>query len=375
MESHANTNVAANTGDELVKCMQQVQGHAPMLTAHTIIMDFTSLRFFIRPAVIMSMAALLGGIRFPHLRVLEIRMHELHQSNTEDQWLCVGRALAAMPAEQRASIHTLRISGLTLPNPTLSSMLAHLPQIHTLRLPWAWVRTTNYVSVGQLTVMWQQLRHVEDVSDLSTASPSMLRAMCMPSVTHVSLADREVVRLEQLTTLFPGVQQISGGYVSVRAKQLPTHIPDCTALRVSVDDDTLPTAQLQLQAGTMPSMHTCIVRISVPDCTERVRNLLVQLLEAAPNMRCVCVVFEYIHAPVQTAAPILQSLVGSKRLGRICMQFQMHAGKRGECKQLLDAALQQSFELVGYDRLELVVGDCAVHVVANPGHCILHELL
>lgn len=365
MEGYA---VAADTGTDLVQCMQRIQGHAPVLTAHTIIMDF---EYDDSAAVVRSIAALLGGIRFPRLCELEIRTHEQHQSNTADpQWLYVGRALADMPAEQRSSINTLRISGFTLPNPTLSSMLSHLPNIRTLRLPWAWVRTSNYVSVGQLTVMWQQLTHVEDFANIPTASPSMLRAMRMPSVTHVTLAHGEEARLEQLTALFPGVQLISGGYVSVRAMQLPTHIPDCTALRVSVDDAWPPGTQLQmqLQAGALPSTHTGVVRISVSDCMERVRNLLMQLLVSAPNMRSVRMIFERGDAStmLQTVAPILHALVSSRRLGSIFVQLHLHMRERKQCKQQLDAALQQSFTLADKNRLLLAVGDCLIKIVLSP---------
>lgn len=343
----------AHTGSQLLECMPQ----PPMLTAHTIIMDFEDNGSL---AAVKSMAALLGGILFPHLRQLEIRTHELHESRTADQqWLYMGQALAAMPAEQRASIHTLRIVGLKLPNPALSSVLAHLPNVRTLRMPWTWVNKLNYVSIGLLTVMWQQLRYIEDFTEINV-TPSMLRAIRMPSVTHVSLVDGESVPLEQLTALFPGVQHISGGNVRVKANRLPTRVPDCTTLYLHVDD-TLPSAQMLLTAGAMPSTHTGIVSayLSEECSVERVRNLLMQLLATAPNMRSVRM---WITSTLQTAASILHALVGSRRLGSIFMQLLMSAANRAECKQQLDAALQQSFSLVGDDRLELVVGDCLIEV-------------
>ena len=156
--------------------------------------------------------------------MLEIHTHELLESSTADVYM--GQALAAMPAEQRASIHTLRIIGRTLPNPTLASALAfELPNVQTLRLPWAWVGPLNYTSVGLLTVMWQQLTHVEDFIEIIHASPTtMLHAMRMPSVTHVSLVNGAVVPLEQLTALFPGLQHVGGGHVRVQANQLPARV-------------------------------------------------------------------------------------------------------------------------------------------------------
>lgn len=46
------------------------------------------------------------------------------------------------------------------------------------------------------------------------------------------------------------------------------------------------------------------------------------------------------------------------------MQLYMHADKRGECKQQLDAVLQQSFSLVGDNRLEQ--DGCSIHVAGLP---------
>lgn len=319
---------------------QKLEQHQrPMLTAHSVYLDFKDNDK--RDAVI-AMTDMLGSIMFPHLRQLEVRVGGLtEQRTTDSQWLAFGQCMAAL--EERDHIHTLRLHGMALPNPGLCSVLGHLPNVRTLSLPWCHVNGHNFAScLAPLTSMLRRLTHVEGYEEegIVNLSADTLLSLRMPSVTHVSIASG-AHSMDRLLTLFPGARHVKGNVYLDEVPPTP-QLPDCTYL--CIDVAKIQPAKLQLPVGSLPSLRHCMLKAILDDTPGRmvyIRNLLRQLLAAAPNMHQVDLAGLPDDAPskLTPVRSLLLALAGERPIN-ISIELCLSMDESKRCRQELNRALQ-----------------------------------
>lgn len=323
----------------ILRAHQQLQEHQrPTLTAHSIYFEFIENS---NTSTVNAMTDMMGGIVYPHLRQMEVHVHPLtDQRLTEPEWLVFGQRIETL--EERGSIHTLRLHGMALPNPGLCSALARLPNVRTLRLPWLHLDTHFHDRcLGQLAVMLRHITHIEGYTNVYIDNGG-LASLHMPSVTHVSAALGTCANLGQLLKLFPGVQYVD----CTIFVDTPVRVPDCTSLQLVLQD--LQPSILQLPAGSLPSLRRCMVVGILNDTPGRmvyIRNLLRQLLTAAPNLCRVAVGYGsdggIIPGPskLSSVRSILLALVGERPVD-ISMLLNLSKDEAKRCWLELNRALQ-----------------------------------